>query len=89
MIPEILLLVEQVRPATPQVDNLWTTIPILLEPRTLKAVERIADAFPAAHDAFVLVVAKAALVADADQGRRSHIGVAHGTFAVAFVAEAP
>jgi hypothetical protein len=36
----------------------------------------------------VLVVSKAALVADAHQGRRSDIGIAHGAFAVALIAQA-
>ena len=41
-----------------------------------------------AHDALVLVVAKGAFVADADEGGRAHVAVADGAFAVAFVAEA-
>ena len=52
----------------------------------------IAEGYPtylsAADDAFVLVVAKGALVADANQSRRSHVAVANRTLAVAFVAEA-
>lgn len=42
----------------------------------------------AAHDAFVLVVAKGALVADADESCGAHVAVADGAFAVAFIAEA-
>lgn len=87
MISKTLLLVEQIRPGTPQIDDLRTAVPILLEARALEAVERIADALAAAHDAFVLVVAERALVADAHQGRRAHVGIAHGAFAIAFVAE--
>jgi hypothetical protein len=34
-----------------------------------------------------LVVAKAAFIADPDQGRRSHVGVANWAFAVALIAE--
>jgi hypothetical protein len=89
MIPKILLLIKQIRPAAPQIYNLRTPIPILLEARALEAVERVADALAAAHDAFVLVVAERTLVADACQCGRSHVRVAHGTFAVAFVAESP
>ena len=37
--------------------------------------------------AFVLVVAKGALVADADERRGAHVRVAHGALAVALVAE--
>jgi hypothetical protein len=87
MIPKILLLIKQIRPATPQVDNLRTPIPILLEPRALKAVERIRDALAATHDALVLVVAEGAFVADAGERCGAHVGVADGAFAVAFVAE--
>lgn len=88
MIPKTLLLVKQIRPRTPQIDNLRTPIPVLLEPGTLKAVEGITDALPATHDALILVVAEGALVADADEGGRAHVGIAHGAFAVAFVAQA-
>ena len=50
MIPKILLLVEQIRPRTAQIDNLWTPIPILLQPRTFETVEGVGDAlFPHTH----------------------------------------
>lgn len=83
----LLPLKEQICPRRPQIDNLRTPIPILLQPRTLEAVERVTDALPAAHDALVLVVAKGALVADAHKGRGPHVRVADGALAVAFVAE--
>ena len=88
MIPKILLLVKQIRPTTSQIDNLRTPVPILLQPRTLEAVECVRNPFAAAHDAFVLVVAETAFVADADKGRGPYVAVAYGAFAVAFVAEA-
>ena len=44
MIPKILLLVKQIRPRTAQIDNLRTPIPILFQPRALKAVEGVRDA---------------------------------------------
>lgn len=75
-------------PRASQVYNLRTPVPILLQSRTLEAVERIRDALTTADDALVLVVAEAALVADADEGRGADVGVADGAFAVAFVAEA-
>lgn len=75
-------------PRASQIYNLGTAIPVLLEARALEAVERVGDALAAADDALVLVVAKAALVADAHEGRGAHVGVAHGTLAVALVAEA-
>ena len=65
MIPKILLLIKQIRPTTPQINNLRTPIPILLQPRALEAIKSVADAFAAAYNAFVLVVAERALVADA------------------------
>jgi hypothetical protein len=74
-------------PRTAQIDNLGTPVPVLLEARALEAVEGVRDALAAAHDALVLVVAEAALVADAHQRRGPHVRVAHGALAVALVAE--
>jgi hypothetical protein len=88
LIPKILLLIKQIRPTAPQIDNLRTPVPILLQPRTLKTVKGITDSLATAHDAFVLVVTERALVADAHEGGGPHIRVADGAFAVAFVAEA-
>lgn len=87
VIPKILLLVEQIRPRTAQVDNLWTPIPVLLQPRTLEAVESVGDTLSTAYHALILVIAKGAFVADTDEGCRAHVAVADGAFAVAFVAE--
>lgn len=36
---------------------------------------------------FVLIVSETALIADADEGGRSHVGIADGAFAIAFIAE--
>lgn len=88
MIPKVLLLIKQIRPRAPQIDNLRTSIPILLQPRTLKTVESVGDAFAAADDAFVLVIAERAFVADAHKRCGAHVGVADGALAIAFVAEA-
>jgi len=88
MISKILLLIKQIRPRAPQINNFRTPIPILLQPCTLKAIKRVGNPLAAAHDAFVLVVAESAFVADAHGGRGPHVGVADGAFAVAFVAEA-
>ncbi|KAK3110825.1 hypothetical protein LTR53_014490 [Teratosphaeriaceae sp. CCFEE 6253] len=76
-----------IRPRTPQIDNLRAPVPVLLQPRALEAVERVADALAAAHDALVLVVAEGALVADARERRGPHVGVADGALAVALVAQ--
>jgi len=138
MIPEILLLVKQIRPRTTQINNLGAAVPILFQPRAFEAVKGVRDTLfsnPTAsanqfvlqrhrstpnplpsyycseseeekegrgggqekeslsylsttNDAFILVVSKRALVADAHQRRRPHVAVAHGALAVAFVAEA-
>lgn len=87
--PSPLLLIKQIGPRAAQVHDLGTTIAILLEAGALEAVEGITDTLAAAHDALVLVVAEGALVADARQRRRPHVRVAHGTLAVAFVAQPP
>jgi len=88
MPPPRLFLIKQIRPGRTQVNNLRTPIAILLESRTLEAVEGVADPFAAAHDAFVLVVAETALVANAYHCCGPDVGVAYRAFAVAFVAEA-
>jgi hypothetical protein len=89
VIPEILLLVEQIRPRTAQIYNLRAPIPVLLQARTLEAVESVGNALAAAHDALVLVVAESALVADAREGGGAHVRVTNGAFPVALVAETP
>lgn len=81
------LLIEQICSRTSQIYDLWTAIPILLQPRAFKAVECVADTLPAADDTLVLVVAEGAFIADPDEGRRSDVGVADGAFAIALVAE--
>lgn len=88
MVPKILLLIKQIRPRAPQVDDLRTSIPILLHTRALKAVRGVRDPFAAADNALVPVVAKRAVVADADLGCGAHVGIADGTLAVAFIAQA-
>ncbi|KAI1268634.1 hypothetical protein F5Y18DRAFT_415311 [Xylariaceae sp. FL1019] len=69
-----------------KVDNLGAAIAVFLQTRALEAIEGVGDALAAADDAFVLVVAEAALVANADEGRGADVGVADGTLAVAFIA---
>ena len=88
MIPKILLLVKQIRPTAPQINNLRTPIPILFESCTLEAIKRIRDPLTTTDDAFVLVVSKRTFVADADECGGADVAVADGAFAVAFVAEA-
>lgn len=80
-------MVEQIRPRTSQVYNLWTAIPVLLETSALETIERITDPFASTDYAFVLVVAETALIADPSEGSGPYVGIADGTFPVAFVAE--
>lgn len=87
LIPEILLLVEQIRPTRTQIYNLRTPIPIFLQPRAFEAVECVTDPFAAAHDALVGEIAKRAFIADADQSCGPYVRIANRTFAVTFVAE--
>ena len=86
--PIRLLLIKQIRPRTTQIYNLGTPIAIFLETCTFEAVKGVADAFAAADDAFVLVVSKGALIADANESCGTDVGIADGAFAVTFVAEA-
>lgn len=88
MIPKILLLVKQIRPATTQIYDLRTAVTILLQARAFEAVEGVGNSLATAHDAFVLVVAEGALVADVSQGCRAHVGIADGAFTIALVAKA-
>jgi hypothetical protein len=44
VVPKILLLVEQIRPATAQIYNLGAAIPVLLQAGAFEAVEGVADA---------------------------------------------
>jgi hypothetical protein len=87
LIPETFLLVEQIRPRTSQIDNLGTTVAVLLQARAFEAVKGVTDALATADNTLVLVVAEGALVADPDQCGWAHVGVAHGAFAVAFITE--
>ena len=88
MIPEILLLVKQIRPRASQIDDFRTSISVFLQPRTFKAVEGVGDALTTANDTLILVVAERTFVADTGEGGWSYVGVADGAFAVALVAEA-
>ena len=58
MVPEALLLVEQVGPGASQIDDLWTSIPVLLESCAFEAVKCIRNSLATANNAFVLVVSE-------------------------------
>ena len=82
-----LLLVEQICSRAAQIDDLRTPITIFFQPCTFEAVECIRDALTATHNAFVLVIAKSALVTDSDLRRGPHVRIADGTLAIALVTE--
>ncbi len=86
MIPEILLLVKEICARRSEVDDLGASVAVLLQPGTLEAVEGVTDAFATTYDAFVLIVAERALIADANEGSRSDIAITHRTFTITFVA---
>jgi hypothetical protein len=88
LISKIFLLVEQIRPRTSQIYNLRAAVAILLQTCTLEAVESITDALAAADDALVLVISIGTFVANAQERCRSHVRVADGAFAIAFVTQA-
>lgn len=87
LIPEILLLIEQIGPGTSKIYDLRTPIAVLFQTGTFETVKGVRDAFSAADDAFVLVVAERTLITDAHQCRRSNVAIAHRTLAVAFIAQ--
>ena len=87
LVSEILLLVEQIRPTTSQIDDLRTTVTVLLQSCALETVEGIRDSLSTTNDAFVLIVAKRAFVANSNEGCGTDVGVAYRAFAIAFVAE--
>ncbi|ODH21615.1 hypothetical protein ACO22_05636 [Paracoccidioides brasiliensis] len=78
---------EQIRPRATQINNFRASIAILLQTRTLEAIKGVADPFASAHNAFILVVAERALIADTHKRCGPHVGIADGTFTVAFVTE--
>jgi hypothetical protein len=73
MISKVLLLVEQIRPTAPQIDNFGTPIAVFLEACAFEAVKGVGNTFATAYDALVLVVAEGAFVADAGEGGWAHV----------------
>ncbi len=73
MIPKVLLLVEQICPRTPQIDNLRTPVSIFLQSGTFEAVEGVRDPLPAADHTLVLIVSERAFIADSGEGGWAHV----------------
>lgn len=88
LLPCLFLLIPQIAPTRPQVDNLGAPIPIPFRHCALVAIIRVRDPVVAADDALACKVAKAALVANVDQGCGPHVRVADGTLVLALLAEA-
>ncbi|KGQ01046.1 hypothetical protein PAAG_12239 [Paracoccidioides lutzii Pb01] len=78
---------EQIRPRATQINNFRASIAILLQTRTLETIKGVTDPFASTHNAFILVVAERALIADTHKRCGPHVGIADGTFTVAFVTE--
>lgn len=87
LISKILLLVEQIRPRTSEIDDLWTTVAVLLQARAFEAVERVGDTLTPADDTLVLEVPEGTLVAYSHQSGGSNVGIADRAFAIALVAK--
>jgi hypothetical protein len=83
-----LLLIKQIRPRTPQINNLRTAIPVPLQPRTICTVVCITYPNTTTDDAFSSRVAKSAFVADVDEGRWADVRVADWASGVVSFAEA-
>jgi hypothetical protein len=81
--------VEEISLCLTQVDDLRTPIPVLLHLRALFAVVRIGNASASADDALAFVRTVIALIAQAHNIARPHVGVADHALPVALVAQAP
>lgn len=62
----LLPFVEEILAARTEVDDLWTTIPVIFEPSAFEAIESVADSFLAADETLVAIVSIGAFVACAD-----------------------
>ena len=101
--PLLLFHVEQIRPRTSQVYNFRAAISILFQTCTFEAVKSVRDTLSivsdhreckrtvtyltATNNTLVLVISERALVADAHECCRAHIGIADWTLSIALIAE--
>lgn len=76
--------IEQVCLRAPQIDNLWTTISILLLNGALFTVVGIGDSGAATDYTPALVRSIVTLITYADQGAGTHVGITDHTLAVTF-----
>ncbi|KAF5533341.1 peroxin 26 [Fusarium napiforme] len=72
---------------TAKVYNLRASVAILFKACTFETVERVRDAFTAAHNALILIVAETTFVTNAHERRGPNVGVANWAFAIALVTE--
>ncbi len=84
----LLPFIEQVRLRATQVDDLGTSVPVLLLHGALLAVVGVGDAGAAADNAAPLVAPVVALVADTHQRAWAHVGVANDAATVALLTKA-
>lgn len=74
--------IEQVCLRTPQIDNLWATVSILLLNGALFTIVGIRDSGTSTDHTPALVRSIVTLITYANQGAGSHIGVTNHTFAI-------
>ena len=83
----LLPFIEEIRFGTAQVNNLRTTVAVLLLNCALLAIIGVGNARSSAYYAPSLVRSVIAFVADSDQRAGSYVGVANYTFSVALLAQ--
>jgi len=60
-------LVKEVRSARSQIDNLWTAVSVLFQPRTFRAVVRVRDTWRTADDTTPSVSAEITFITDSNE----------------------
>ena len=83
-----LALVPQVSFGRAHVYNLGAPVPVFLHLRALLAVVGVRNAFAPANGAFACKAPERALVAQLNEGARSHVAIANYTMPVALLAQA-
>lgn len=76
--------IEEICLRTPQIDNLWATISILLLDGAFLTIIRIRDSWASTDHTAPLVRAIVTLITYAHQGAGPHIGVTDHTLAITF-----
>jgi len=66
-------LVEEIRSACSQIDNLWATVSVLFQPRAFRAVVRVRDTWRTADDTAPSVSAEITFITDPNESFRSDV----------------